>query len=63
VAEIVRGETISDADTGPIVELALSLHRASDADFVLHGDDGPTEKPAGGKAKPAPKAEGSLDLG
>jgi len=64
VAEIVRGETIDPDNTQSVVDLALSLHRASDADFVLHGDDAPADKATGGgKAPKVPEADGAIDLG
>lgn len=61
VAEIVRADATESDDLEAIVELAVSLHRASESDLVFEGD-GPDS--SGGKAaeESAEETEGAIDI-
>lgn len=64
VAELVRGEATSSDDLDAIVELAVSLHHASEQDLVFEGDGPADSSGKGGSSAPAEaeEVEGAIDL-
>lgn len=62
VAEITRGDAVEGEDLEAIVELALNLHRADEADIVFEGDAPESSGSSGSGKADVVDAEGAIDL-